>query len=70
MSKKEKERFEISEMFMAKADKNRCFFGCIKRLKDDNCNPFVFSRMSSLTICIVSEKLNRNNLARIFMKCE
>ena len=36
MSKKEKDRFEISEMFMAKADKNRCFFGCIKRLRDDN----------------------------------
>ena len=45
MSKKEKERFEISEMFMAKADKNRCFFGCIKRLKDENGNPFVFSRI-------------------------
>lgn len=45
MSKKEKKRFESSEMFVAKADKNRCFFGCIKKLKDDDCNPFVFSRI-------------------------
>ena len=45
LSKKEKDRFEISEMFMAKADKNRCFFGCIKRLKDENGNPFVFCRI-------------------------
>jgi hypothetical protein len=45
MSKKEKERFESSEMFVAKADKNRCLFGCIKRLKDDNGKLYVFSRI-------------------------
>jgi hypothetical protein len=43
MSKKEK--FEITEMFMVRADKERCFFGCIKRLKDDNGNQFVFNRI-------------------------
>jgi hypothetical protein len=36
---------EITEMFMAQADKDRCFYGCIKRLKDDNGKPFVFSRI-------------------------
>ena len=45
MSKKEKERFEISEMFMQKADKSRCIFGIIKRGKDDDGNPYVFSRI-------------------------
>ncbi len=45
MSKKENNKFEINEMFMAKADVNRCFCGIIKRGKDDNGNPFVFSRI-------------------------
>lgn len=36
---------EITEMFMAQADKDRCFYGCIKRLKDDNGMKFVFSRI-------------------------
>lgn len=38
-------KVEITEMFMGKADIYRCFFGCIKRLSDDNGNPFVFSRL-------------------------
>jgi hypothetical protein len=45
MSKKEKERFEITEMFMAKADCNRCFFGIIKRWIDHDGNPVVFSKI-------------------------
>jgi hypothetical protein len=45
MSKKEKERFEISEMFMAKATSNRCFFGIIKRGNDHDGNPVVFSKI-------------------------
>jgi len=44
MDKKSKDRFEITEMFMGKADNQRCFFGCIKRLKDDN-RSYVFSRI-------------------------
>jgi hypothetical protein len=53
MSKKEKERFEISEMFMAKADVNRCFFGIIKRGKDEDGNSYVFSRikMQDVLLC-------------------
>lgn len=45
MDKNNKNRFEITELFMAKADKDRCFTGIIKRFKDAEGNPFVFSRI-------------------------
>lgn len=45
MDKKSKDRFEITELFMAKADKDRCFTGIIKRFKDAEGNPYVFSRI-------------------------
>jgi hypothetical protein len=45
MTKKVKDRFEICEMFMAKADKHRCFFGIIKRWKDHQGNPVLFSKI-------------------------
>ena len=45
MSKKEKDRLEINELFMAKADRNRCFFGIIKRWNDHDGNPVVFSKI-------------------------
>jgi len=45
MSKKEKDRFEINEFFMAKADEDRYFTGIIKRLTDNFGNPYVFSRI-------------------------
>jgi hypothetical protein len=45
MDEKSKDRFEITELFMAMADKDRCFTGIIKRLKDAEGNPFVFSRI-------------------------
>src|ERR1035437_4907952 len=45
MSKKEKEGFEICEMFMAKAEKYRCFFGTIKRFEVEDGNPLVFSKI-------------------------
>jgi len=37
-------KVEITEMFMAKADKHRCFFGIIKRWKEND-TPFVFSKI-------------------------
>jgi hypothetical protein len=46
MSKKEKEnqeKIQISEMFMAQADHERCFYGIIKRGTDEFGKPFVFS---------------------------
>ncbi len=46
MGKEEKnDRIEISEMFMAQADAERCFYGIIKRSKDANGNAHLFSRI-------------------------
>jgi hypothetical protein len=45
MDKKSKDKFEITEMFMGQASVDRCFYGCIKRLKDTEGNPYVFSRL-------------------------
>jgi hypothetical protein len=45
MDKKSNDQFEITEMFMAQADHERCFYGIIKRSKDSNGNPHVFSRI-------------------------
>jgi hypothetical protein len=45
MDKKKKEKLEITEMFGAQVDKDRFFTGCIKRLKDNAGNSFVFSRI-------------------------
>jgi hypothetical protein len=45
MDKKSKDRFEITEMFMAQASHDRCFYGIIKRSNDANGNPHVFSRI-------------------------
>ena len=42
--KKNKDQFEITEMFMAEAG-NKCFYGIIKRSKDANGNPHLFSRI-------------------------
>jgi hypothetical protein len=38
-------KVEITEMFMAQTSPDNCFYGCIKRLRDDNDKPFVFSRI-------------------------
>jgi hypothetical protein len=45
MDKKKTDRFQVTEMFGAKAGKDRFFTGMIKRWKDDKGNPFVFSRI-------------------------
>ena len=45
MEKKKKEKFEITEMFCCQPDNERCYFGSIKRLKNNSGNPFVFSRI-------------------------
>ena len=45
MSKKEKDRLEITEMFIAKASMDRCFFGIIKRFEDNEGNRLVFSKI-------------------------
>jgi hypothetical protein len=38
-------KIEITEMFMAKASRERCFFGIIKRWRDDNGQSLVFSKI-------------------------
>ena len=45
MDKKKQIHIELTEMFMVKADRYRCFFGIIKRWKDDKGTPFVFSKI-------------------------
>lgn len=42
---KNKDRFEITELFMAQADHERCFYGVIKRGKDADGHPHLFSRI-------------------------
>ncbi len=39
------DRVEITEMFMAQADDDRCFYGMLKRTKDAKGNPHLFSRI-------------------------
>jgi hypothetical protein len=43
--KREPLKVEITEMFMAQADHDRCFYGIIKRSKDADGNPHLFSRI-------------------------
>lgn len=45
VDKNKKDRFVITEMFMAKADPTRCFFGIIKRFEDHLGNPLLFSKI-------------------------
>jgi hypothetical protein len=45
MNKKKDLKLEITELFMAKADWKRCFFGTIKRGIDDNGNPIVRAKI-------------------------
>jgi hypothetical protein len=70
MSKKEEERFEICEMFMAKADKDRCFFGIINRFEDHDGNPAVFCKIVMLMMVIyVLSQLIRKLLVITLMRC-
>jgi hypothetical protein len=45
MDIKKNDRLEITELFMAQADHERCFYGIIKRGLDERGKPFVFSRI-------------------------
>jgi hypothetical protein len=45
MKDKSEDRFQITEMFCAQIDKNRNYFGCIKRGRDAEGNQFVFNRL-------------------------
>lgn len=45
LNKDKNDRIVVAEMFMAKADKYRCFFGVIKRWKDDKGTLYVASKI-------------------------
>jgi hypothetical protein len=45
MFKKKQIKIELTEMFMAKASKDRCFFGIIKRWTDNDVTPKLFSKI-------------------------
>jgi hypothetical protein len=49
-----KDRFEITEIFMAKAgnDWNRCFHGTIRRERDENGNPIVYGKIK-VNDCVI-----------------
>jgi len=52
-----KDNLIITELFMAKAGRNgwyRCFHGTIKRIVDDEGNPFVFGKIKVNDYYIVS----------------
>jgi hypothetical protein len=52
-----KDRFEITEMFMAQADINRRFYGTIRRDIDGDGNPVVYGKIKVLngSICAQAE---------------
>jgi len=45
IDKNKNDKIEITEMFMAQASENKCFYGIIKRSKDAYGNPHLFSRI-------------------------
>lgn len=65
MSKKEKDRYEFTELFIAKADKDRCFFGIIKRWNDFEGKPLVFSKIVMKDNgCIFAQAENQKRLSK------
>lgn len=46
MNKKKDLKLEITEIFMARASVDRCFFGTIKRLIDENGKPYVYGKIN------------------------
>lgn len=43
--KNNSDKIQITEMFMAQADHDRCYYGSIHRSKDVDGNPHIFSRI-------------------------
>jgi hypothetical protein len=53
-------KVQITEIFMAKADWNRCFHGTIKRERDENENPVFSSK-----IYVKNDKFNEVIFAKV-----
>lgn len=64
--KKRDDRIQITELFMAKVpnDYSRCFYGSIKRLKDDNGNPYVFGKITVNQGLVCARGGNQDELGR------
>lgn len=63
---KNKDRIEIRELFMAKAgnDFSRCFYGTIKRLKNEDGSDYCFGRITVNKGFICSRADNDARLSR------
>jgi len=59
---KKKLKIELTELFMAKADWNRCFYGIIKRAMDVDGNQFVYSRIKVNQGFIYASATNQKDL--------
>ena len=68
MDKKSKDRFEITELFMARADIDRCFTGIIKRFKDAEGNPVSLVALSCPMVFYVQAHLTSMSSEKIWMK--
>ena len=65
--KKENEKqlkVEITEMFCAQIDGNRMYTGCIKRLRDNIGNQFVFSRIVMPNGLLCARETEQNTLGK------
>jgi hypothetical protein len=64
MDKEKTERFEITEMFMAQADHERCFYGIINRGIDEFGNAFVFSRIAMPDGLLCAQEADQKKLGK------
>ena len=55
MKKRKKIELEITELFMAQADRDRRFYGIIKRPVDEYGNPFVYGKIYVNDVLIYSK---------------
>jgi len=62
MSANKENKLEIAELFMARASVDRCFYGTIQRLKDENGLPFVFGRINILNGFVCSRAADDKEL--------
>jgi len=58
-------KVEITELFMARADRDRFFTGIIKRGRDDSGNPFVFSNIVMPNGYICAQAEDQKKLSKI-----
>ena len=55
-------KIELTEMFMAQADKYRCFYGIIKKSKDKDGNTVFFSEIKVNDGFVCSQETDRDRL--------